>query len=405
MRPTDACALWRAARPVNKKRNRRDSHEDDISPFAEDLSRPDLAAAILSRARPSRCRGQDVTASASSRGPASTGASTIRPGRWPRSSTASAWSSRGPARTRARRRKPGSSTTATASTSGSTATTASPAASRPTPWPTTAGAAAAAPCTATGIAAPRCRATTSSASSSIRSRTSATPTSSSSIPAGARGEGLVYAGDSSLNWDGIWEAESVRLEDGWSAEFRIPFKTISFKPGLSVWGINIERTIARKQETIRLSGTTLDSNFNNPNEAAAARRGSRASSRAWASPSGPTAWPAPPRTTSCRTGYEGDGRRRLRPLQELHAQPRRRRQLQHGFRRDRGRRAPHQPDPLPDVLPGEADVLPRGLRELQLQLEHQLHAVLQPDGRALQRDPDPGPVRDQALRQDRRAPT
>jgi hypothetical protein len=87
-------------------------------------------------------------------------------------------------------------------------------------------------------------------------------------PRGAKGEGLVYAGDSSLNWDGIWDARSCRLEDGWSAEFRIPFKTISFRPGLSVWGINIERTIARKQETIRLSGTTLDSNFNNPNEAA-----------------------------------------------------------------------------------------------------------------------------------------
>ena len=87
-------------------------------------------------------------------------------------------------------------------------------------------------------------------------------------PRGARGEGLVYAGESSLNWDGIWEAEACRLPDGWSAEMRIPFKTISFRPGLSVWGLNIERTIARKMETIRLSGTTLDSNFNNPNVAA-----------------------------------------------------------------------------------------------------------------------------------------
>jgi len=87
-------------------------------------------------------------------------------------------------------------------------------------------------------------------------------------PRGARGEGLAYAGDASLNWDGIWEAASSRLEDGWSTEIRIPFKTISFRPGLDVWGLNIERTIARKMETIRLSGTTLDSNFNNPNEAA-----------------------------------------------------------------------------------------------------------------------------------------
>ncbi|NTV81508.1 MAG: hypothetical protein HGA24_08815, partial [Candidatus Aminicenantes bacterium] len=88
-------------------------------------------------------------------------------------------------------------------------------------------------------------------------------------PRGARGEGLIYAGSSSLNWDGIWEAKSRRLENGWSAEIRIPFKTISFRPGLSIWGLNIERTIARKQETNRLSGTTRDSNFNNPNEAAA----------------------------------------------------------------------------------------------------------------------------------------
>lgn len=88
-------------------------------------------------------------------------------------------------------------------------------------------------------------------------------------PRGARGEGLAYAGDSSLNWDGIWEAKSRRLADGWSAEIRIPFKTISFRPGLTAWGLNIERTIARKMEKIRLSGTTLDSNFYNPNEAAA----------------------------------------------------------------------------------------------------------------------------------------
>jgi hypothetical protein len=86
---------------------------------------------------------------------------------------------------------------------------------------------------------------------------------------GARGEGLAYAGSSSLNWDGIWEAQSRRLADGWSTEIRIPFKTISFRPGLTVWGLNIERTIARKMEVIRLSGTTRDSNFCNPNEAAA----------------------------------------------------------------------------------------------------------------------------------------
>jgi len=87
-------------------------------------------------------------------------------------------------------------------------------------------------------------------------------------PIGARSEGLAYAGSSSLNWDGIWDAESRILENGWSVEISVPFKTITFKPGLTAWGINVERVIARKQEKIRLSGTNRDSNFNNPMEAA-----------------------------------------------------------------------------------------------------------------------------------------
>ncbi len=86
-------------------------------------------------------------------------------------------------------------------------------------------------------------------------------------PLGARGEGLATGGQPSLNWDGIWEADSRIVENGWSAELRIPFKTISFNPGLTAWGINVERTIARKLETVRVSGTNRDSNFNNPMEA------------------------------------------------------------------------------------------------------------------------------------------
>jgi len=87
-------------------------------------------------------------------------------------------------------------------------------------------------------------------------------------PISGRGEGLAYAGSYSLDWDGVWDARSQVLPNGWSTELRIPFKTISFKPGLTSWGINVERVIARKQETIRLAGTARDSNFYNPMEAA-----------------------------------------------------------------------------------------------------------------------------------------
>jgi len=86
-------------------------------------------------------------------------------------------------------------------------------------------------------------------------------------PCGARSEGLASGEHASLNWDGIWDARSKVQNDGWSCEMAIPFKTISFKPGLASWGINVERYIARKQETDRLSGATRNSHFFNPMEA------------------------------------------------------------------------------------------------------------------------------------------
>jgi hypothetical protein len=86
---------------------------------------------------------------------------------------------------------------------------------------------------------------------------------------GGRSEGLASGEHASFNWDGIWDAKSRIQPDGWSTEMKIPFKTISFKPNLSFWGINVERYIARKQETDRLSGTTRNSFFYNPMEAAA----------------------------------------------------------------------------------------------------------------------------------------
>jgi hypothetical protein len=88
-------------------------------------------------------------------------------------------------------------------------------------------------------------------------------------PRGARSEGLTAGGEASLNWDGIWDAAARIHSGGWSAELRIPFKTISFNPELTSWGINVERFIARKQETDRLSGIDRNSNFYNPMAAAA----------------------------------------------------------------------------------------------------------------------------------------
>ena len=66
-------------------------------------------------------------------------------------------------------------------------------------------------------------------------------------PAGALVDGLVFAnGETNNDWDAIWIVRTERTDEGWSAEFAIPFKTLSFPSGETVWGFNISRTIQRK---------------------------------------------------------------------------------------------------------------------------------------------------------------
>jgi hypothetical protein len=78
--------------------------------------------------------------------------------------------------------------------------------------------------------------------------------------AGTRVDGLISDPQSaSLDWDGIWDARTTRLPDGWSAEIVIPTRTLSFTPGLNRWGLNIERYIPRERTAFRWSSPTLDS--------------------------------------------------------------------------------------------------------------------------------------------------
>ncbi|MGH7512876.1 MAG: DUF5916 domain-containing protein [Gemmatimonadales bacterium] len=79
-------------------------------------------------------------------------------------------------------------------------------------------------------------------------------------PNGARFDGLVSAQGEEVNtdWDGIWEAATSRDGRGWSAEIRIPIKTLSFKQGLTGWGFNVERRVQRLQETSRWAGANRD---------------------------------------------------------------------------------------------------------------------------------------------------
>ncbi len=72
-------------------------------------------------------------------------------------------------------------------------------------------------------------------------------------PAGARLDGLVtrQGEDVDDSWDAIWEAATARDGNTWSAEIRIPIRSLIFRPGLTSWGFNVERQVQANQEVSR----------------------------------------------------------------------------------------------------------------------------------------------------------
>ena len=54
-----------------------------------------------------------------------------------------------------------------------------------------------------------------------------------------------------LNWDAPWEVEARIGDHGWSAEFRIPFRSLRYGAGdVQRWGINFQRNIRRNDNEI-----------------------------------------------------------------------------------------------------------------------------------------------------------
>ena len=76
-------------------------------------------------------------------------------------------------------------------------------------------------------------------------------------PRGLMSDGLLTIGQGTTlneNWDGIWRPWTHIGPEGWSAEIRLPFRTLNFDPAGTIWGINFQRTIRRKNEELLWSG-------------------------------------------------------------------------------------------------------------------------------------------------------
>jgi hypothetical protein len=70
-------------------------------------------------------------------------------------------------------------------------------------------------------------------------------------PAGAKADTQIAneGRDVNANWDAVWTVAARVDGNGWSAEMRIPFKTLRFERGAGrVWGVNFSRRIRRKNE-------------------------------------------------------------------------------------------------------------------------------------------------------------
>ena len=71
---------------------------------------------------------------------------------------------------------------------------------------------------------------------------------------GTNVEGIQYdaqvrnQGGASSSWDGSWEVRTRITEMGWSAEFRIPLRTLRYGPAPQTWGVNFFRNIQRTRE-------------------------------------------------------------------------------------------------------------------------------------------------------------
>ncbi len=73
-------------------------------------------------------------------------------------------------------------------------------------------------------------------------------------PNGARSDALTENSSSFRpEWNTIWRGKARVVEDGWIAEFAIPFQSFSFDPSLDEWNLQIIRTIRRNNEEIRWS--------------------------------------------------------------------------------------------------------------------------------------------------------
>ena len=55
------------------------------------------------------------------------------------------------------------------------------------------------------------------------------------------------------NWNALWDARTATFEGGWTVEMRVPFRSIRFREGSGIWGINFRRLVRWANESSYLN--------------------------------------------------------------------------------------------------------------------------------------------------------
>ena len=62
-------------------------------------------------------------------------------------------------------------------------------------------------------------------------------------------QAITNEGNPNRDWNPVWDVRTGRFDGGWTIEMVVPFKSLRYRPGRGqVWGIQIRRTVIRKNE-------------------------------------------------------------------------------------------------------------------------------------------------------------
>jgi hypothetical protein len=90
-------------------------------------------------------------------------------------------------------------------------------------------------------------------------------------PNGARADLQIFNNGGSTNafWNAVWDVHTTRTNEGWFAEFEIPWYALKYRNHINdqEWGINFERNIRRKREQVLWQGWSRDNRIERVNQA------------------------------------------------------------------------------------------------------------------------------------------